>query len=405
MQISVGSRLRHAWNAFLNRDPTLYDYNIMGRSSNFKPDRTRLRYSNERSIIASIYNRIAIDVAALSFQHVRLDQNGRYLETISSNLNECLTVEANIDQTARALMLDAALSLFDEGCIAIVPIDTSINPSISGSYDIFSIRVGKILEWFPNHVRVELYNDRKGVKEQVLLEKKVVAIIENPLYTVMNEPNSIAKRLIRKLNLLDAIDEQSGSGKLDIIIQLPYSIKTQARKEQAEIRRLDMEEQLKGSKYGIAYSDATEKITQLNRPAENNLMAQITYLTSMLYSQLGISDAVFNGTADERTMLNYYNRTIEPVSSAIADELRRKFLTKTARTQLQTIMFFRDSFKLVPVADLAEAADKFTRNEILSSNEFRSIIGYKPSDDPRAEELRNKNLNDPNAAPNQNGTE
>jgi len=405
MQISVGSRLRHAWNAFLNRDPTLYDYNIMGRSSNFKPDRTRLRYSNERSIIASIYNRIAIDVAALSFQHVRLDQNGRYLETISSNLNECLTVEANIDQTARALMLDAALSLFDEGCIAIVPIDTSINPSISGSYDIFSIRVGKILEWFPNHVRVELYNDRKGVKEQVLLEKKVVAIIENPLYTVMNEPNSIAKRLIRKLNLLDAIDEQSGSGKLDIIIQLPYSIKTQARKEQAEIRRLDMEEQLKGSKYGIAYSDATEKITQLNRPAENNLMAQITYLTSMLYSQLGISDAVFNGTADERTMLNYYNRTIEPVSSAIADELRRKFLTKTARTQLQTIMFFRDSFKLVPVADLAEAADKFTRNEILSSNEFRSIIGYKPSDDPRAEELRNKNLNDPNAATNQNGTE
>lgn len=405
MQISVGSRLRHAWNAFLNRNPTLYDYNIMGRSSNFKPDRTRLRYSNERSIIASIYNRIAIDVAALSFQHVRLDQNGRYLETISSNLNECLTIEANIDQTARALMLDAALSLFDEGCIAIVPIDTSINPSISGGYDIISIRVGKILEWFPNHVRVELYNDRKGVKEQVLLEKKVVAIIENPLYTVMNEPNSIAKRLIRKLNLLDAIDEQSGSGKLDIIIQLPYSIKTQARKEQAEIRRLDMEEQLKGSKYGIAYSDATEKITQLNRPAENNLMAQITYLTSMLYSQLGISDAVFNGTADERTMLNYYNRTIEPVSSAIADELRRKFLTKTARTQLQTIMFIRDSFKLVPVADLAEAADKFTRNEILSSNEFRSIIGYKPSDDPRAEELRNKNLNDPNAVSNQNGTE
>lgn len=406
MQIPVGSRLKHAWNAFLNRDPTSpYDFNVIGRSSNTKPDRTRLRYSNERSIIASIYNRIAIDVAALSFQHVRLDQNGRYLETISSNLNECLTVEANIDQTARALMLDAALSLFDEGCIAIVPIDTSINPSISGSYDIFSIRVGKILEWFPNHVRVELYNDRKGVKEQVLLEKKVVAIIENPLYTVMNEPNSIAKRLIRKLNLLDAIDEQSGSGKLDIIIQLPYSIKTQARKEQAEIRRLDMEEQLKGSKYGIAYSDATEKITQLNRPAENNLMAQITYLTSMLYSQLGISDAVFNGTADERTMLNYYNRTIEPVSSAIADELRRKFLTKTARTQLQTIMFFRDSFKLVPVADLAEAADKFTRNEILSSNEFRSIIGYKPSDDPRAEELRNKNLNDPNAVSNQNGTE
>ena len=405
MQISVGSRLRHAWNAFLNRDPTLYDYNIMGRSSNFKPDRTRLRYSNERSIIASIYNRIAIDVAALSFQHVRLDQNGRYLETISSNLNECLTIEANIDQSGRALILDTALSLFDEGCVAVVPVDTNINPSISGGYDIQSIRVGKILEWFPDHVRIQLYNDRKGIKDEVLLPKKVVAIIENPLYTVMNEPNSIAKRLIRKLNLLDAIDEQSGSGKLDIIIQLPYSIKTQARKEQAEIRRLDMEEQLKGSKYGIAYSDATEKITQLNRPAENNLMAQITYLTSMLYSQLGISDAVFNGTADERTMLNYYNRTIEPVSSAIADELRRKFLTKTARTQLQTIMFFRDSFKLVPVADLAEAADKFTRNEILSSNEFRSIIGYKPSDDPRAEELRNKNLNDPNAVSNQNGTE
>jgi len=405
MQIPVGSRLKHAWNAFLNRDPTLYDYNIMGRSSNFKPDRTRLRYSNERSIIASIYNRIAIDVAALSFQHVRLDQNGRYLETISSNLNECLTIEANIDQTARALMLDAALSLFDEGCIAIVPIDTSINPSISGSYDIISIRVGKILEWFPNHVRVELYNDRKGVKEQVLLEKKVVAIVENPLYSVMNEPNSVAKRLIRKLNLLDAVDEQTSSGKLDLIIQLPYAIKTAARKEQAEIRRLDMEAQLKGSKYGVAYSDATEKITQLNRPVENNLLAQITYLTSMLYSQLGISEEVFNGTADEKAMLNYYSRTIEPVSSAISDELKRKFLTKTARTQKQSIMFFRDSFKLVAVADLAEAADKFTRNEILSSNEFRSIIGYKPSDDPRAEELRNKNLNDPNIVPNQNGIE
>ena len=377
----------------------------MGRSSNFKPDRTRLRYSNERSIIASIYNRIAIDVAALSFQHVRLDQNGRYLETIPSNLNECLTIEANVDQTARALMLDAALSLFDEGCIAIVPIDTSINPSISGSYDIISIRVGKILEWFPNHVRVELYNDRKGVKEQVLLEKKVVAIVENPLYSVMNEPNSVAKRLIRKLNLLDAVDEQTSSGKLDLIIQLPYAIKTAARKEQAEIRRLDMEAQLKGSKYGVAYSDATEKITQLNRPVENNLLAQITYLTSMLYSQLGISEEVFNGTADEKAMLNYYSRTIEPVSSAISDELKRKFLTKTARTQKQSIMFFRDSFKLVTVADLAEAADKFTRNEILSSNEFRSIIGYKPSDDPRAEELRNKNLNDPNVVPNQNGIE
>ncbi len=400
MQIPVGSRLKHAWNAFFNRDLTRsYPSAEMGYSSSIKPDRIRLNYGNERSIITSVYNRLAIDIASLSFKHVRLDQNGRYVETIQSGLNDCLTLNANMDQTGRALIQDLVISMFDEGCVAVVPIDTTINPAISGSYDIQSMRTGRILEWFPSYVRVQLYNEKTGRKEEVILPKAQIAIIENPLYAVMNEPNSTLKRLISKLNLLDAIDQQSGSGKLDLIIQLPYAIKTQARREQAEIRRQDMEMQLKDSKYGIAYADATEKITQLNRPAENNLMNQITYLTSMLYSQLGITEEVFNGTADERTMLNYYNRTIEPVSSAITDEMRRKFLTKTARSQYQSIVFFRDPFKLVPVVDLAEIADKFTRNEILSSNEVRSVIGYKPSDDPSADELRNKNLNAPEPTP------
>lgn len=391
MQISMGSRLKHAWNAFFNRDPTNGYY--YGYSSGTRPDRLRLAFGNERSIIASVYNQIAINIASISFQHVRLDQNGRYIETIPSGLNECLTVSANADQTGRAFIQDVVMSMFDEGCVALVPIDTTFDPTLSGGYDIQSIRVGKILEWFPAHIRIQVYNERTGRKEEITLPKKNVGIIENPLYAVMNEHNSTLKRLIRKLNLLDAIDEQSGSGKLDLIIQLPYVIKTPARKEQAETRRQDIESQLSGSKYGIAYTDGTEKITQLNRPAENNLMGQITYLTSMLYSQLGLTESIFNGTADEKTMLNYYNRTIEPCCSAITDEMRRKFLTKTARTQNQTIMFFRDPFKLVPVNDLAEIADKFTRNEILSSNEIRSVIGYKPSEDPAADELRNKNLN------------
>lgn len=395
MQISMGSRLKHAWNAFFNRDPTNGYY--YGYSSGTRPDRLRLAFGNERSIIASVYNQIAINIASICFQHVRLDQNGRYIETIPSGLNECLTVSANADQTGRAFIQDVVMSMFDEGCVALVPIDTTFDPTLSGGYDIQSIRVGKILEWFPAHIRIQVYNERTGRKEEITLPKKNVGIIENPLYAVMNEHNSTLKRLIRKLNLLDAIDEQSGSGKLDLIIQLPYVIKTPARKEQAETRRQDIESQLSGSKYGIAYTDGTEKITQLNRPAENNLMGQITYLTSMLYSQLGLTESIFNGTADEKTTLNYYNRTIEPCCSAITDEMRRKFLTKTARTQNQTIMFFRDPFKLVPVNDLAEIADKFTRNEILSSNEVRSIIGYKPVDDARADALANKNINTPSS--------
>lgn len=394
MRLSMGSRLKHAWNAFLNRDPTNpFVTSGLGYGSSVRPDRARFTRSNERSIISALYTRIAIDISAISFQHVRLDQNGRYLETISSGLNECLTLSANIDQSGRGLIQDLVMSMFDEGCVAVVPVDTTLDPVISGGYDIQSMRVGKILEWFPNNVRVQLYNDKTGQKEEITPLKKTVAIIENPLYAVMNEPNSTLKRLIRKLNILDAIDEQSGSGKLDLIIQLPYVIKTQARRDQAEARRQDIENQLAGTKYGIAYTDGTEKITQLNRPAENNLLAQITYLTSMLYSQLGMTEAVFNGTANEEEMLNYYNRTIEPVSSAITDAMKRTFLTKTARSQAQSIVFFKDPFKLVPVKDLADIADKFTRNEILSSNEVRGIIGYKPSSDPKADELRNKNLN------------
>jgi hypothetical protein len=367
-------------------------YEDVGIGCGIRPDRVRLTVGNERSIIASIYNRITIDVSSMIIKHVRLDQNGRYIETINSGLNEALTTSANIDQTGRALIQDVVLSMFDEGCVAIVPVDTTINPNISGAFDIQTLRVGKILEWYPAHIRVRVYNEKTGQKEELTIQKSAVSIIENPLYTVMNEPNSTLKRLIRKLNILDAIDEQTGSGKLDLIIQLPYVIKSQARRDQAEARRQDIETQLSGSKYGIAYTDGTEKITQLNRPVENNLMTQITYLTSMLLSQLGITENLFNGTADEKEMLNYYNRTIEPILSSITEEMKRKFLTKTARTQNQSVVYFREPFKLVPVKDIAEIADKFTRNEILSSNEIRSVMGFKPSNDPGADELRNKNI-------------
>lgn len=393
MGMSFGSRLKHAWNAFTGTDYTTYQDVGPGYSS--RPDRIRLTRGNERSIITSVYNRIALDVAALNVQHIRLDENGRFLSVIQDGLNTCLTVEANIDQTARAFIQDIVVSLLDEGCVAIVPVDTTYDPSVTGSYDIQTMRVGKILDWYPQHVRVRLYNERTGTKENILVPKSTVAIIENPLYAVVNEPNSTMQRLIRKLNLLDVIDEQSGSGKLDLIIQLPYVIKTEARRQQAENRRKDIEAQLSGTKYGIAYADGTERITQLNRSVNNNLMSQIEYLTSMLYSQLGITQSILDGTADEKTMLNYNNRTIEPIISAIVDEMKRKFLTKTARSQSQSISFFRDPFKLVPVNDIAEIADKFTRNEIMTSNEIRQVIGMKPSDDPRADELRNKNLSAP----------
>lgn len=393
MGMSFGSRLKHAWNAFTGTDYTTYQDVGPGYSS--RPDRIRLTKGNERSIITSVYNRIALDVAALNVQHIRLDENGRFLSVIQDGLNTCLTVEANIDQTARAFIQDIVVSMLDEGCVAIVPVDTTYDPSVTGSYDIQTMRVGKILDWYPQHVRVRLYNERTGAKENILLQKSTVAIVENPLYAVVNEPNSTMQRLIRKLNLLDVIDEQSGSGKLDLIIQLPYVIKTEARRQQAENRRKDIEAQLSGTKYGIAYADGTERITQLNRSVNNNLMSQIEYLTSMLYSQLGITQSILDGTADEKTMLNYNNRTIEPIISAIVDEMKRKFLTKTARSQSQSISFFRDPFKLVPVNDIAEIADKFTRNEIMTSNEIRQVIGMKPSDDPRADELRNKNLSAP----------
>lgn len=394
MGMSFGSRLKHAWNAFTGTDYTTYQDVGPGYSS--RPDRIRLTRGNERSIITSVYNRIALDVAALNVQHIRLDENGRFLSVIQDGLNTCLTVEANIDQTARAFIQDIVVSMLDEGCVAIVPVDTTYDPSVTGSYDIQTMRVGKILDWYPQHVRVRLYNERTGTKENILVPKSTVAIVENPLYAVVNEPNSTMQRLIRKLNLLDVIDEQSGSGKLDLIIQLPYVIKTEARRQQAENRRKDIEAQLSGTKYGIAYADGTERITQLNRSVNNNLMSQIEYLTSMLYSQLGITQSILDGTADEKTMLNYNNRTIEPIISAIVDEMKRKFLTKTARSQSQSISFFRDPFKLVPVNDIAEIADKFTRNEIMTSNEIRQVIGMKPSDDPRADELRNKNLSAPN---------
>ncbi|MBO5906217.1 MAG: phage portal protein [Kiritimatiellae bacterium] len=389
---SFGSRLRHAWNAFFNRDPTAY-YHDLGSGNTYRPDRPRLTKGNERSIITAICNRIAMDVAAINIRHVKLDDKNRFNSYITDGLDQCLTLEANMDQTGRAFIMDCVLSMLDEGVVALVPIDTSLDPAVSGSYDIHSIRTGKILEWFPSKVRLQVYNDRTGRKEELILPKSTVAIIENPLFAVMNEPSSTLQRLTRKLNLLDAIDEQSGSGKLDLIIQLPYVIKTETRRQQAENRRKDIEMQLAGSKYGIAYTDGTERITQLNRPVENNLMKQIEYLTSMLYSQLGMTQAVLDGTADEKTMLNYNNRTIEPILSAIVDEMKRKFLTKTARSQKHSILFFRDPFKLVPIDNLAEIADKFTRNEIMSKNEFRQIIGMQPSDDPKADKLINSNIN------------
>ena len=392
MAENVGVRLKNAWNAFFNRDPTT-SYKMYGGGYSYKPDRPRLSRGNERSIATAVYNRIAMDCASISIQHVQLDENGRYIETRKSGLNNCLTLSANVDQTGRAFIQDAILTMLDDGCVALVPVDTTINPDISDSYDILTMRTGKIVEWFPKHVRVSVYNEEKGKREDIIVPKSTIAIVENPLYAVVNEPSSTMQRLIRKLVLLDAIDEQSGSGKLDLIIQLPYVIKTPAKKAQAEERRKDIEMQLSGSKYGIAYTDGTEHITQLNRPVENNLMKQIEFLTSMLYSQLGITQTILDGTADEKTMLNYYNRTIEPIVSAIIDEMKRKFLTKTARSQLQSIMMFRDPFKLVPVTEIATIADTFTRNEIMSSNEVRQIIGMKPSSDPQADELRNKNLN------------
>lgn len=395
-KMTFPDRLKHAWNAFRAEEQRetnpAYSPNY-GITSTYRQDRVRLMPGNERSIVASVYNRIAIDVAAISIKEVKVDQNDVFSESVDSGLNNCLSVEANIDQTGRELIFDTVLSMFDEGVVALVPVETTIDPTKSGSYNIESMRTGQIVDWQPRHVTVRVYNDQKGIKQDVHLPKETVAIIQNPLYTVMNEPNSTLKRLIHKLNLLDAIDDQSSASKLDIIIQLPYVIKSEARLKQAEDRRKQLEDQLNGSKYGIAYTDATEKITQLNRSAENNLMGQIEYLTSMLYSQLGITQDVFDGTADEKTMLNYYNRTIEPILSAITDEMKRKFLTKTARTQGHSIKFFRDPFRLVPVNEMADIADKFTRNEILSSNELRAIVGYKPVNDPRADELRNKNLN------------
>lgn len=394
MDQTLGSRLRNAWNAFRNRDPTS-DYKDIGVGYSYRPDRIRLTRGNERSIVTSIYNRIALDVSSINIKHCRLDDNERIVSVINSGLNSCLNVEANIDQTGRSFIQDVVMSMFDEGCVAIVPTDTSLNPNLTNSYDILSMRTGKIVEWYPEHVKLRVYNDRTGRKEEIKLRKKDVAIIENPLYAIINEPNSTMQRLIRKLSLLDITDEQTASGKLDMIIQLPYIIKSEARREQAEKRRKDIEMQLTSSKYGIAYTDGTEKITQLNRSLENNLLKQIETLTATLYSQLGITQSVLDGTADEKTMLNYYSRTVEPIVSAIVDEMKRKFLTKTARSQKQSILFFRDPFKLVPVNDIAEIADKFTRNEILTSNEIRQLIGMKPSNDPKADMLVNSNISQP----------
>lgn len=398
MEIAIGSRLKHAWNAFVNnRDPTVY-YRDTGPGYSYRPDRPRLTRGNERSIVTSVYNRIALDVASINIQHCKLDDDGRYLRTIDSSLNRCLNLTANLDQTGRAFVQDTVMSMLDEGCVAIVPVDTTADPDLTESYDILSMRTGKILEWFPKDVRVRLYNEEKGQKEDIILPKRTIGIVENPLYAVINEPNSTMQRLIRKLSLLDVTDEQTASGKLDIIIQLPFVVKSEARRQQAEQRRKEIEMQLAGSKYGIAYTDGTEKITQLNRSVENNLMKQVEYLTNLLLSQLGITQAILDGTADDKTMLNYYSRTIEPIVAAIVDEMERKFLSKTARSQNQSIKFFRDPFKLVPVNDIAEIADKFTRNEIMTSNEIRQIVGLKPSDDPKADQLINSNLNQPEKA-------
>ena len=388
------TRIKTSWNAFRNRDPTMF-YNEPGMSYTYRPDRVRFSRVNERSIVTSVYNKIAMDVAAVDIRHCRIDENGRYIEDVESDLNECLTLEANIDQTHRAFRQDIVMSMFDEGAVAIVPIEAKGDPVLSASFDIRSMRVGKIVEWFPRSVKVEAYNDITGRKEKIIMPKRSVAIVENPLYSVINEPNSTMKRLIRKLNLLDAIDEQSGSGKLDLIIQLPYAVRGELKQQQADKRRDSIIDQLKGP-YGIAYIDGTEKVTQLNRPIENNLMKQIEYLTNMLYSQIGITPSIMDGTADEKTMLNYNNRTVEPIVAAITNAMKRSFLSKTARTQGQTIMAFRDPFKLVPINNIAEIADKFTRNEILTSNEIRQIIGFKPSDDPKADKLVNSNISQPN---------
>lgn len=386
--MGLTDRLKHAWDAFRNREPTTIDY---GLGYSYRPDRIRFTRGNERSILAAVLNRIAMDAAAIDIQHVRLDENGRYKETIDSGLNQCLNIEANIDQSGRAFRQDIFASLLDEGCVAIVPVETSVDPN-RGSYSIDSMRVGKVIEWYPEHVRVRLYNEKVGRQEEVILPKKIVALPENPFYAVMNEPNSTAQRLMRKLSLLDVVDEHNCSGKLDLIIQLPYVVKTDLRRSQADRRRKDVENQLASSKYGVAYIDGTERVTQLNRPIENNLMKQIEYLQNLFYSQLGMTATVMDGTADEKTMLNYNNRAIEPIISAVVDEMKRKFLTKTARSQRQSIVFFRDPFRLVPVNDLAEIADKMTRNEIMTSNEIRQVIGMKPSEDPNADTLRNKNL-------------
>lgn len=395
MELNIGSRLKRAWNAFTNRDPT-GGYKSVGPGYSLSPSRPRLSRGNEKSIVNAVLTRIAMDAAAIDIKHCRLDKNGRYLEDVDSPLNDCFNLSANIDQTGRAFKLDIYLSLLDEGCIALVPIDTTDNPDDTNSYDINSMRVCRILDWYPRHVRVLAYNDRTGEKEELVMPKSQVAIIENPAYSVMNEPNSTMQRLKKKLSLLDATDEQSASGKLDLIIQLPYAVKGELRRQQAEERRKDIEDQLMNGKYGIAWTDSTEKITQLNRSVENNLMKQIEYLTNLFYSQLGVTQSVMDGTADEKTMLNYNNRTIEPLVAAVVDEVKRKFLTKTARTKGQSISYFTDPFKLVPVDNIAEIADKFTRNEIMTSNEIRQIIGMKPSDDPKADQLINSNISQPN---------
>lgn len=388
---TITERFKSAWNAFANRDPT-YGYGSYGYGYAYRQDRVRLNRGNERSIINSIYNRIAIDVAAINIQHIVLDQDGRFKETKNSKLNDIFNIEANVDQSGREFIQDIVMSMLDEGCVALVPVDTTAVPNENGAFEIETMRTGKIIEWYPRHVKIQVYNDRIGKRQEITLPKRDVGIIENPLYSVMNEPNSTLQRLIRKLNILDVVDEQSGSGKLDIIIQLPYVIKTQARRNEAEQRRKDIEMQLAGSKYGVAYTDGTERITQLNRPAENNLLKQVEYLTNTLYSQLGITEEVFKGTADEKMKLDYYNRTIEPILGAIANEVRRKFLTKTARTQGQSIYYFRDPFKLATIEEIAELGDKFTRNEIATANEMRSVIGWKPSDDPNADKLINSNI-------------
>ncbi|MCD8372601.1 MAG: phage portal protein [Clostridia bacterium] len=396
--MSLGERVKKAWNAFLNRDPPNETrYVDIGTNYSYRPDRPRFTRGNEKSIVTAVYNRIALDVSAIDVKHVQQDENDRFLSVVDSGLNKCLTLEANVDQTGTALMQDIVMSMLDEGCVAIVPVDTSCNPNENGSFDILSLRTGKILEWYPKHIKVRVYDENTSQKEDIIIAKKNVGIVENPLYAVINEPNSTLQRLIRKLNILDAIDEQSGAGKLDLIIQLPYVIKTEARKKQAETRRQDIESQLAGSKYGIAYTDGTERITQLNRSVDNNLMSQIEYLTSMLYSQLGISQSILDGTADEKAMLNYQKRTIKPIISAIVDEMKRKFITKTSRSQHKSIAFFIDPFELVSANEISEMADKFTRNEIMTSNEIRQIIGLKPSTDPKADELRNKNLSEPKA--------